>query len=58
MAPSAVLLAMGQNEARAASALRLSLAHQGTPDATSMADVERCAAAVIEAHAQVQALVQ
>ena len=58
MAPSAVLLAMGQNEARAASALRLSLAHQGTPDATSLADVERCAAAVIEAHAQVQALVQ
>ena len=56
MAPSSVLLAMGQSEARASSALRLSLAHQGTPDATSMADVERCAAAVSAAHAQVQAL--
>lgn len=49
-APSAVLRAMGQDDNRASSALRFSLAHGGTPDAVSNEDVDACALAVIEAH--------
>ncbi len=49
-APSAVLRAMGQDDAKAASALRFSLAHQGTPDAVSPDEVDACGQAVIEAH--------
>lgn len=55
-APSPVLLAMGLDPIEASSTLRLSLAHQGTPDATTLEDVDRCAAAVIEAHATLSAL--
>lgn len=56
MAPSAVLRAMGQDDAQASSALRLSLAFPGTPDETSMNDVEQCAAAVMDAYTAVAAL--
>ena len=55
-APSPVLQAMGLDPVAASSTLRLSLAHQGTPDATSLDDVDRCAAAVIEAHRTLMAL--
>lgn len=56
MAPSGVLRAMGLDDQAASSALRLSVAFPGTPDATTMDDVERCAAAVVEAHGAVTAL--
>lgn len=49
-APSAVLRAMGQDDGKASSALRFSLAHEGTPDAVTDDDVDACALAVIEAH--------
>lgn len=55
-APSPVLTAMGLGPEAASSALRFSVAHAGTPDWASMDDVERCAAAVIEAHGAVSAL--
>lgn len=55
-APSPVLLAMGRSEEEAASALRFSIAHPGTPDAVSESDVDACAAAVIEAHGALAAL--
>ena len=50
-APSPVLLAMGISADLAASSLRFSLAHQGTPDSSTQDDVERGAAAVSEAYA-------
>ena len=50
-APSPVLLAMGVDADLAASSLRFSLAHQGTPDSSTQDDVERGAAAVCEAYA-------
>ena len=56
MAPSPVLLAMGLDPAAASSALRLSLAHAGTPDAATVDDVDRCANAVIRAYRTVAAL--
>ncbi len=55
-APSPVLLAMGVNADLAASSLRFSLAHQGTPDSSTQDDVERGAAAVCEAYATLSML--
>jgi len=55
-APSPVLLAMGRSEDEAASTLRFSIAHPGTPDAVSESDVDACAEAVIEAHGALVAL--
>ncbi|MEM9382958.1 MAG: cysteine desulfurase family protein [Planctomycetota bacterium] len=57
MAPSPVLVAMGLDEAAASSALRLSLAHAGTPDAATDEDVDRCAQAVVEAYGTLASLV-
>lgn len=56
MAPSPVLLAMGLDPRAASSALRLSMAHAGTPDATTVEDVDRCADAVVRAFRTVAAL--
>ncbi|MEM9802719.1 MAG: hypothetical protein AAGA20_20505, partial [Planctomycetota bacterium] len=56
MAPSPVLRAMGLDEAAASSALRFSLAHEGAPDAATDEDVDRCAAAVVEAYGAVAGL--
>ncbi len=55
-APSPVLLAMGRDEQTASSALRFSLAHPGTPDASTEAEVDRCADLVAAAFAALAAL--
>ena len=55
-APSPVLLAMGTGEALAASSLRFSLAHLGTPDKSTQDEIEIGAAAVIEAYASLSLL--
>ncbi|MDG1049038.1 MAG: cysteine desulfurase family protein [Planctomycetota bacterium] len=55
-APSPVLLAMGVNAPLAASSLRFSLAHQGTPDRSTIEDIERGATAVNEAYSAIAAL--
>lgn len=55
-APSPVLLAMGVNAPLAASSLRFSLAHQGTPDQSTTEDIERGATAVNEAYSTIAAL--
>ena len=49
-APSAVLRAMGQDDSKASSALRFSLAYPGTPDTSTATEVDACIKAVIEAH--------
>ena len=55
-APSPVLLAMGVDAGLAACSLRLSLAHQGTPDSSTQEQVEQGAAAVVEAYASLASL--
>ncbi len=55
-APSPVLLAMGASQALAASSLRFSLAHLGTPDRSTQDEIEIGAAAVIEAYASLSLL--
>ena len=50
------LLGYDLGEEEAACALRLSLAHLGTPDATTPADVDACARAVSGAYAALRGL--
>lgn len=55
-APSPVLLAMGVDPGLAACSLRLSLAHQGTPDSSTQDDVRKGAAAVVAAYSALSSL--